>query len=81
MGKFINHEAASAFLNSIDDPIVQSLVRFAYQTTLMTDAVVEGEFDLLYFLRIMEEFLRDRERLAKALMGDFTEEDKTGWGS
>ena len=80
MGKFINHEAASAFLKSIEDPIVRSLVQYAYQTTLVTDAVVDGGFDLLYFLRIMEEFLRDRERLAKSLMGDFGE-DKTGRGS
>ena len=40
----------------------------------------DGDFDLLYFARIMEEFLRDRERLARALMGDFGE-DKAGWGS
>jgi hypothetical protein len=46
----------------------------------MSDAVVDGEFDLLYFFRIMEEFLRDREKLAKSLRGEF-EEDTTGWGS
>jgi len=80
MGKFINHEPASVFLNSIEDPIVQSLVRYAYQTVCMSDAVVEGEFDLLYFFRIMEEFLRDRETLAKSLLGDFGE-DKSGWGT
>jgi hypothetical protein len=80
MGKFINHEPASAFLNSIEDPIVQGLVRYAYQTLCLSDAVVEGDFDLLYFARIMEEYLRDRERLAKALLGDFGE-DKTDWGS
>ena len=80
MGRLINHEPASAFLNSIEDPIVQSLVRSAYQTLCMSDAVVDGEFDLLYFSRIMEEFLRDREGLARALRGDFGE-DRTGWGS
>jgi len=80
VGRLINHEPASAFLNSIEDPIVQSLVRSAYQTLCMSDAVVDGEFDLLYFCRIMEEFLRDREGLARALRGDFGE-DRTGWGS
>ena len=80
MGKLINHEPASVFLNSIQDPIVQSLVRYAYQTLCMSDAKVEGEFDLLYFFTIMEQFLRDRETLAKALVGDFGE-DKTGWRS
>jgi hypothetical protein len=80
MGKFINHEPASDFTNSIEDPIARSLVRYAYQTLCMSDAVVEGEFDLLYFARIMEEFLRDREALARSLRGEFGD-DKTGWGS
>ena len=80
MAKLINHAAASAFLNSIKDPIVKSLVRYSYQTVCMSDAVPEGEFDLLYFSQIMEEFLRDREGLAKALKGEF-DEDKTGWGA
>lgn len=80
MGKHINHEAASAFLNRIDDPIVKSLVRYSYQTLCLSHAVPDGEFDLLYFFRIMEEFLRDSEELAKALKGEFGE-DKTGWGT
>lgn len=77
--KLLNNEAASAFLNDIHDPIVKSLVRYAYQTICMSDFVPEGEFDLLYFFRIMEEYLRDREALARALRGE-PEENKTGWG-
>jgi hypothetical protein len=76
----INHEAASAFLNSIEDPIVRDLVRYSYQIILMSDAFPQGDFDLLYFCRIMEEFLRDREKLAMWLRGEY-EEDKTGWGT
>ena len=79
MGKLINHEAASAFVNSIEDPIVNGLLRSVYQTICLSEAAPEGEFDLLYFARIMEDFLRDREWLAKALRGDFGE-NKTGWG-
>ena len=78
MGKFINHEAASDYLNQIDDSIVRGLIRSSYDTILMSTASVDGEFDLLYFFRIMEEFLRNRERLAKALLGEL--ENKTGWG-
>jgi hypothetical protein len=80
LGKFINHEEASRFLNSIQDPIVQSLVRSVYQTHLLSNAEVDGEFDLLYFFRIMEEFLRDREKLAKSLRGEFDQET-SAWGS
>jgi hypothetical protein len=80
LGKFINHEAASSFLDGIQDPIVQSLVRAAYQTHLLSEAEVEGEFDLLYFIRIMEEFLRNREKVSKTLMGDFSDET-SAWGT
>ena len=78
MGKFINHDKASEFEESITDPIVRRLVKSAYTTILMSDVTVEGEFDLFYFSKIMEAFLHDRECLAKALAGDF--ENRTGWG-
>jgi hypothetical protein len=76
----INHEAASAFVNSIEDPIVRDLVRHSYVIILMSEAFPQGDFDLLYFFRIMEEFLRDREKLAMWLKGEYGE-DKTGWGT
>jgi hypothetical protein len=76
----INHEAASAFLNSIEDPIVAGLVQYSYQIVCTSDAFPQGDFDLLYFFRIMEEFLRDREKIAKWLRGEYGE-DKTGWGT
>lgn len=80
MGELINYDSASKFLNSIQDPIVQSLIRSSYQMICMSSEPFEGELDLRFFFHIMEEFLRNREALAKALMGDFGE-DKTGWGS
>ena len=80
MGKFIKHDEASKFLNSIQDDIVRSLIISAYQTHLLSNTEVDGEFDLLYFFRILEEFLRDREKIAKSLKGDF-EDELSGWGS
>jgi hypothetical protein len=80
MGKLINHEAASAFLDNIEDPIIKGLVRNSYQTICVSNAVPDCDFDLLYFFKIVEEFLRDREGLAKTLKGEL-EENKTGWGA
>lgn len=71
MGKLINHQKAKAYLDSISDPIVQALMEHAYsQIFLGTDAEFEGEFDLLFFFKILEALLYDRQRLAKALTGE-----------
>jgi hypothetical protein len=34
------------------------IVRYSYQTHCLSPEVPDGEFDLLYFFRIMEEFLK-----------------------
>ena len=77
---FINHQRASDFLRGIKDPIVGGLVKHAYEITLIIDATPQGQFDIDYFFRIMEMFLRDREILSRALLGEYGE-DKTGLGA
>ena len=71
MGKLINHEQANAYLENVADPIVQALIEHAYsQIFVGTPTEFEGEFDLLFFFKILEGFLHDRERLARALRGE-----------
>jgi hypothetical protein len=69
MGKLINHDKAIEYLDSLGDPIVQSLIQYGYGKLFMEDLVngLEGEFDLLFFFKALESLLRDRERLARAL--------------
>jgi hypothetical protein len=70
MGKLINHQKAKAYLDSIGDPIIQALMEHAYsQIFVGTPTDFEGEFDLLFFFKILEAFLHDRQRLAQALTG------------
>jgi hypothetical protein len=69
MGKLVNHEKAKAYLDTISDPIVQTLIQHAHSllcTGPSTD--FEGEFDLLFYYRLLESLLGDRERLAKLLL-------------
>ncbi len=72
MGKLINHDEAFEYLDSIPDPIVQSLIQHAYGKIFMEDLIrnLEGDFDLLFFFKTLEAFVRDRERLARALTGE-----------
>ena len=79
MAEFLNHEASGVFTRSIADPIVRDLVRYSYQILCMSDRNVEGQFDLLFFAQIMEEFLRDRELVVKRLRGEWSE-NKSGLG-
>ena len=83
MGKTLNYEQAIQFLYGIEDPVVQALIQHAY-SKMFTENLppCEGEFDLLFYFRAMEAFLRDRERLAQALTGQ-TDHDRLvgedGW--
>lgn len=72
MGKLINHYKAKEFLDSIPDPIVRSLIDYAYGNIFIEDLNegLEGDFDVLFLFKILKALLRDRERLAKALTGE-----------
>ena len=72
MGKLINHDKAIEYLDSIADPIVQSLIQYAYGKIFMENLIddLEGDFDLFFFFKTLEALLRDRERLAQALIGE-----------
>lgn len=72
MGKLINYDKAMEYLDRIPDPVVQSLVQYAYGQIFMEDLLkdLEGDFDLLFFFKALEALLRDRERLTKALLGE-----------
>ena len=70
MGKLINHRQAKEYLDTIRDPIVRALIQHAYgQIFAGAPMPFEGEFDLLFFYKLLEAFLHDRERLADALTG------------
>lgn len=68
MPKLINHVEAVAFLNTIDDPIVEALIQHAHGL-IFTDAsdYFTTDFDLLLFYRVLELVFRDRDRLANFL--------------
>ena len=72
MGKLINHDKAIQFLDNIADPIVQSLIQYAYGKIFVENLIedLEGDFDLLFYFKTLEALLSDRERLAKALTGE-----------
>lgn len=68
MGKLINHQKAKEFLDHLEDPIVRALIQDAYAKIFSEGlAAPEGEFDLLFFYRVLAAFLHDREGLARAL--------------
>jgi hypothetical protein len=72
MGKFINLDKAIQYSDGIADPIVQSLIQYAYGKIFMEGLIedLEGDFDLLFYFKTLEALLRDREQLAKALTGE-----------
>jgi hypothetical protein len=76
---YTNCEAASDFIENVEDPIVRSLLHNSYAVMLMSGFHPEGEFDLLHFFRVLEAFLHERERLSRWLLGISSESDR-GFG-
>ena len=72
MGQLINHDKAIRYLGGIADPIVQSLIQYAYGQIFIEGLIddLEGDLDLLFLFKSLEALLRDRERLTKALTGE-----------
>lgn len=74
MGYLLNQKEAMEFIDSIDDPITGTLVGEAYTSVLHSRLSLDGDFDMLFFAKAMAEFLKDRERLASKLKGEFEED-------
>jgi hypothetical protein len=72
MAKLINHDKAMGYLDTVADPFVQLLIQYGYEKIVMEDLIsgLDGDFDLLFFFKTLEALLRDRERLAAALVGE-----------
>jgi hypothetical protein len=79
MVSFCNNEAAWELVEAIQDPVTRGLVKQAYEIAYFLDAKPSAEFDLLYFVQVMKLFLRDRQQLSRALLGDYGE-NITGLG-
>jgi hypothetical protein len=71
MGKLIHHQKTKEFLDQLDDPIVRALIQDAY-AKIFSEGITdfEGDFDLLFFYRILAAFMHDRQGLARALRGE-----------
>ncbi len=73
---FLNQEEAKQFMNSCEDPIVRDFLWNAYATFLfkMAPNAPDGQFDVLFFTRVLAEMLNDRARLLRVLSGDLTKD-------
>lgn len=69
MGKLINHDKADEFFKKIEDPIVRGAIEWSYGKIFLDNIPSpEGDFDLLFFYRILEATLRDRKIFANFLL-------------
>lgn len=71
MGHLVNQKEAMEFVLSIDDGVVGRLVGEAYTTVLHSGIELDGDFDMLFFSKVLAEFLKDREERIRNLQGEF----------
>ncbi len=74
MAKFINQNEALEYQESISDPIIAAMLERGYRTVLwhMGDFRADADFDVLYFLKLLEAFFKGNEqRISQELLGQF----------
>ena len=72
---FLNVEQAKDLINSCGDPVDQEVLWTAYATLTFRMAPIElaGKFDVLFFIRVVSQMLKDRDQLQRMLSGDITD--------
>jgi hypothetical protein len=75
----VNHEAAYAHVQRIEDPVTRELVRYGLARAVLRFVETEqraqvptptGPFDLLFHVSLLEELVSNRDRLANMLKGE-----------
>lgn len=70
--QFLNVEKAKEFMNSLTDPVDREVLWRAYSvlTFSMAPHGPDGQFDVLFFTRVLAEVLKDRDDLLRVLSGN-----------
>jgi hypothetical protein len=77
---FLNDSEAYAFLETVQDPVVRSLIKLVNCQLLqarLTGNTPTGSFDMLYLFKLLHRAFSSQEGLASAVKGEFGEEDVT----
>ncbi|MBV9121771.1 MAG: hypothetical protein JO112_00245 [Planctomycetes bacterium] len=73
--KLIHCEEAQDFLDQLSDPITRNLVNMAYvlavqKCCLEKSDFPQGEFDMLYFVKVLKDFFSEHQVLERTLAGE-----------
>jgi hypothetical protein len=73
MTQLLNQDLAQQYRASIKDPIVRGLCTTAFTQLLVTDETFDGDFDVLFYTKMIHELIKDKTTLIKELEGGGTE--------
>jgi hypothetical protein len=74
MAKFINQDQAAVYRQSIEDPIVRGLCYEATTHLMMNEVEFDGDFDMLFHLKMIHMLVKNKESLMRYLGGDNSDE-------
>lgn len=69
MTQLINQDLAQQFRASIADPIVRGLCTTAFSQLLLTEEEYDGDFDVLFYTKMIYELVKDKDTLLRELQG------------
>lgn len=68
-GKLLNQTEAQEFRASIKDPVVRGLCLQGFSQLLTSDERFDGDFDVLFFTKMIYALVSDKEELIEQLSG------------
>lgn len=68
---YLNCDEACDFRQTIADPIVRYMCTKAYEKLLMTKEHFDGDFDILFYTKLVYDLVIEKETLIKELSGQY----------
>ena len=68
-GNLLNQTEAQKYRQSIDDPVVRGICLQGFSEILMSEEQFDGDFDMLFFTKMIHALVRDKDELIEQLLG------------
>ncbi len=70
--RYLNQDEALNYRNSIEDPVIKDFCMQAYGNLVFSNFNCDGQFDVLFYMKLVYELFKNKELVIKQLSGQDT---------